>query len=549
MKSHLNLEKFTFKSVSIKYVAVLMVVLASTSLTQTILPIKSVSIFKNGTCLFTKEGTVQLKDGVVRLPIPNAINSTYWLNTPNEKLIKSISFKTENQKVQRDVASIAELLEANIGKRINFEIVRYSATSTAQMSGATSVALPQSGTLLGVNKSTGMFRISDKTGTHYFAITELQSGNFSIEDAKDTRSVDSSMRYAVITPTKQLSEMTLQEISMQSGIQWIPSYSIRLQSGKEARIEMKALIENFSKEQITNADAELIVGVPQLASGQSLDPTTTQYYTNFGFATNPNYASQMLSNFSSNYASRNAVAKEKQINIEGQDNQPFDNSFFYSADAEQSNGIYIYKIGAISIDTSSKASFPVFASSIEYKDIHECEIPDITNYEVNRTIDTREDMFDVFHSIELRNTTTNPLTTAGVIVTDEKGRFLAQDKLKYIPKGGRGIIRLQKAINISLKCSEEELQRTDNAKRISKLNYGKVRIKGTITIENFEDKDITLTVKKNMNGTVVVQGSGKVRKRNERVGINPQTELSYEVEIRKGAKEELSYEYETYFRQ
>jgi hypothetical protein len=548
MKTILQTNTIVLKSLSVATLVALIGVLSSNLTAQISLPTKSVSIFKNGTCLFTKEGTVSVKDGVVRLPIPNAINSTYWLTTPNEKLIKSVSFKTENQKVQHDVASIVELLEANIGKRINFEIVRYNTASAVQSSGTSSSAFPQSGTLLGVNKLTGMFRIADKTGTHYFATTELQSGNFSIEDAKDTRTVDSSTRYAIVTPTKSVSEMTLQEISMQNGVQWIPSYSIKLVSGKEARIEMKALIENFSKEQITDADAELIVGVPQLASGQTLDPAISQFYTSFGYGANTNYTTQMLAgNNSSNFIIRGSRASDTQIRIDGGDIS--NNDFLYSADAEQSNGIYIYKIGSISIDTSSKKSFPVFASNIEYKDIHECEIPDVTNYEVNRMMDAREDMFDVFHSIELHNTTSYPLTTAGTIVTDEKSRFLAQNVLKYIPKGGRGIIRLQKAINVSLKCSEEELQRTDNAKRVSKQNYGRTRIKGTIGIENFEDKDITLTVKKNMNGTVVLQGSGKVVKRNEHRGINPQSELTYEVDLRKGAKVELQYEYETYFSQ
>ena len=108
-------------------------------LAQTSLPTKQVSIFKNGSCMFTKEGTLPLKDNVLRLPVPNAISSTYWLNTPGEKLIKSVAYKTEMIKVKRDVTRLEELLELNIGKTITFETQRVEQQQTyIQHSGAPS---------------------------------------------------------------------------------------------------------------------------------------------------------------------------------------------------------------------------------------------------------------------------------------------------------------------------------------------------------------------------------------------------------------------------
>ncbi|MBK8846102.1 MAG: hypothetical protein IPO27_05785 [Bacteroidetes bacterium] len=46
---------------------------------------------------------------------------------------------------------------------------------------------------------------------------------------------------------------------------------MKLINDKEARLEMKALIENFSEE-IKDADVNLVVGSPQMRYGLALDP-------------------------------------------------------------------------------------------------------------------------------------------------------------------------------------------------------------------------------------------------------------------------------------
>ncbi|MBL7974029.1 MAG: DUF4139 domain-containing protein [Candidatus Kapabacteria bacterium] len=513
---------------------------------QTPLPTKQVSIFKNGSCMFTKEGTLPLKDNVLRLPVPNAISSTYWLNTPGEKLIKSVAYKTEMIKVKRDVTRLEELLELNIGKTITFETQRVEQQQTY---------IQHSGKLLGVNRQLNTFKIADKTGTHYFSTSVLQNNvlNFSIDDAVDTRMTDSSARYAIITPVKSLSEMTIQEISLQNGVQWIPSYSLKLTGSKEARLEMKALVENFSQEDITNADADVIVGVPQLYFSKLTDPATSPSFTQVTApqVTNAydNNRVQAMSNTASAMSVRGGRESSSSYRTDASSAAPPSYDISYEADAEQSNDIFVYKLGNISVDKYSKVSFPVFATTVEYKDIHECDIPDFTNFEYTRNVSGTEGNYDVFHSIELRNTTNYPLTTAGVIVTDDKNRFLAQDMLKYIPKNGKGNIRLSKAINITLKCSEEELQRTENVKRIAKVNYNKVRVKGTISVENFNEGEVTIKVKKNVNGVIVVSNNGKVRKRSESFTTNPQSEVTWEVSLKSGEKQEIPYEYESLFRQ
>lgn len=546
---------------------------------QTALPTKSLSIFKNGSCMIMKQGTLPLTNNQVRLPVPSAITSTYWLSTPGERLIKSISYKTENIKSPQPVSDMMELLELNIGKNISFELMKYGGVKKFEDESAAEKTIAStttvSGKLLGVNKNMNSFSIADKGVKRYFSIDDVSPSNLGIEDAVDIRMEDSSARFAIITPVRPMNEMTLQEISLQGGMQWIPSYYMKLGDSKEAHLEMKALVENFSNEAIVNADAEVVVGVPQLYFSTVLDPTlsadfTRHFISTAGKATlldNRN-ATQLLgnnggpfnSNTSSSFTMRGVrgetsrsqwgVVSEDRVKKENEredDDNNNEEKIDYAADAEQSKDIFVYKLGNISVEKESKTSFPIFSTGIEYKDIHECNIPDFSNVSRNNTVNTREESFDVFHSVELYNNTGYPLTTAGIVVTDEKNRFLAQDLLKYIPKGGKGVVHLAKALNVGLRCSEEEVQRTENVKRIAKVNYHKVRVKGTVKLQNFDEKEITVKVKKSLEGKIVVSGNGTAKKISENFDVNPQSELSWDITLTPGETKEFSYEYETLF--
>jgi hypothetical protein len=159
-----------------------------------------------------------------------------------------------------------------------------------------------------------------------------------------------------------------------------------------------------------------------------------------------------------------------------------------------------------------------------------------------------EKNFDVFHSIELKNTTNVPFTTASVMVMNEKEQFVAQDELKYTPAGASTTVRLSKAVDIIMKNAEEEKNREDNAKKIGKTVYSKVFLKGTVNIDNYQDKEVTVTITKTINGTVTeVKDGGKVAKKNPYSNINPQSEIKWEVKLASNQKKTLTYDYEVLF--
>ena len=194
------------------------------------------------------------------------------------------------------------------------------------------------------------------------------------------------------------------------------------------------------------------------------------------------------------------------------------------------------------------AIYPIFAGTIEYKDKYEGTIYDKTNYANTHTTDNEETPFDVFHSLEIKNTASVPLTTAPVTIVNDKEQFMAQDNLNYTPIGAPSTIRLSKAVDIIMKNMEEESTRIDNAKKIGKVTYASIKLTGKVTIENFQNKEVTVTATKEMNGTVsTASDNGKNIKHKGQVTINPYTQIKWDVKLAPNEKKTLTYEYEVFF--
>jgi hypothetical protein len=494
---------------------------------QQSLPLKRVTIFKNGTALVTKEGKALLKDGAARLPIPaEVLFGGYWVGATKDNSIKSLTFQNDKLEKNELIKDLWQHLAGNIGKQVTLSLSQKEKNTIT-------------GKILSFEKESMVVKIKQDNGK----ITLLNtSGIYQIdfnEEGSSTYKEDSVRRMVLIHPEKSATDISLQELYIQAGMNWIPSYLLSLKDDKTARLEMKATVEN-SVDDIKDAEAELVVGAPQMYFGQRRDPITYDYMTVDVNNARSDYGGQMQSQMLSNARVSESMADA----VPGGFNSEF------STEGEKSGDLYIYKIGKISIPKNGKGSYPVFATSVEYRDKYEGTIEDKTNFVYSRHCDPTETNYDVYHSLELKNKASVPFTTAPVMVVSQKEQFLAQDLLKYTPVGGSVDIRLSKAIDIVMRNAEEEKQRIDQAKEIARVTYGRVVIKGTVNINNFQSKEVTVVVKKNLNGAVISQSDGaKVVKGSSRVDQNPTSIITWEVKLAANGKKVLNYEYEVFFAQ
>lgn len=509
---------------------------------QTALPVKTLSVYKNGTAMITKEGTVPVINDTVKLSIPDAITGTYWLTTPRENLIKSVSFKDNTVKVKKEYARLKDLVNNNIGKRIKFSMIVNDATVNI------------TGIIKRHYEPLGMMHIEENDNSMFVKLEDMI--NFSIQDMNDIRWVDSTERMAYIKTNKSVSEITVRESSLQNSISWKPYYYLSLNKDNTARLEMKSLIENFSNENFENTSAEVIVGVPLLSSTEERDPMIISNHN-----TNPSYeggkeATLLISNSQGTGSYALGGAQNTFNNSSGMVVEQGKNAFAvleehrktnFGTETVESDNLFIYKIGNISLSKNTKALFPIFSQLIGYNNLYECKIDDYTNYENNRFLQTNEKISDVFHSLEIKNTTEFPITSGSLLVADDEGRLVAQTKVNYISKNSASHVRLSKDLNTLVKSNEEEIGREENVKKIKKKYIHKVKIRGTITLDNFDEKSKKIKVRKTINGLVVSAEGSKVTKDPKTFGLNPQSTVQWEVEVPASSQKEITYDYDVYY--
>jgi hypothetical protein len=139
------------------------------------------------------------------------------------------------------------------------------------------------------------------------------------------------------------------------------------------------------------------------------------------------------------------------------------------------------------------------------------------------------------------------------MVTETKdgiAQALSQDKLNYVPVGGTTKLKLTVAPNISVEDSEREISRESVSKEIDNYNYDLIQGEAKIKVHNYQDKEITLNICRNITGnTKKSNEKWEVKKLLSNIsGLNASNDLEWEINIPAGKTKEIIYTYEIYVR-
>lgn len=497
----------------------------------------AINLFKNGTYYIVKEGNISTSNGSWSMSMNNfnPLLSTFWITTQKESTVDRIEFKTDTIKSNRYIINFNDALNANRGKKIR---LTYSTNPTTLSN--------VKGTLENFYTGTNMAKIKTQDGAYLFIYANTISELFFDENPNEKIKTDSLARVAKIFFDKDKTNMPLKITYMQSGMNWAPSYSIKMIDDSKLQLSMNALIENYS-EDIKEADLTLTLGAANFKYGSQLDPIGFNYLSsnNNGLYTN-GY------NYQSTYSNYNAVPMQTLTNagaIYDNDGPAEYNDYTnYVTAGEKDEDLYRYKLGKVTIPKNSKTSFSIFATDIPYEDIYEVNLTDVVNYAANQRININEDTkYDVFHSLKLSNTTTFPFTTGPTFVQDKNLQPLAQDQIKYTPVGAKVKVQLAKATDIMVKMTEEEVGSEEKAKKYNTYYYKRVTIKGTIKLENLQNKQVKVNITKYINGDLKeVSDAGVVKKSGQYNGINPFSDSEWTITIGKGEKKTVTYSYDVY---
>lgn len=509
------------------------------------------SVFKNGTFFLKKEGTVKFNDRQGYISVPSdALYGTYWIAGASGVKMQGLSINVDTVQKDRQCRTLHDLVIANDGKVATMRFIDKFAQTDKP-----SYRLIK-GTIVSAQRN-GFIRIKTMDAkTLFIPIAELYDIEFEGNPTEKFK-VDTIMKRATIVLDNDIPTADFTTLSLQTGITWTPAYYIKLKDDKNAQLTMKGTLENNSSEDIKDADLDLVVGGnPNMFFGQTLDPASA-------FMTGQSYLQQLvttgyaapaatfggavlnkydMANNSSSYsykaaADNTAVAPTPPVEVE------------YDAVGEKVNNFYYFNAGRVSVKRNGIAVVPISNVTIPYKTIYDVDINDFVNYAGrggNIAVYDEMPQFDVYQSIKFTNKASVPITSASIFLVNENDKPIAQDKIKYTPAGAEAFIRLQKAIDVSVKSKDEEERRRDRELTYRRVAYDKSTLKGTIEVQNYLDVPITLNVKKAVTGLATEAKDGTFTSRKVSGSPNNTSNFKWEVSLAAGEKKTLTFFYDVF---
>ena len=198
-----------------------------------------------------------------------------------------------------------------------------------------------------------------------------------------------------------------------------------------------------------------------------------------------------------------------------------------------------------------RAEYTIFTGQVPYEHIFECSLNDMSGIDEWGNRRGQGDLDrgakpPVWHCLRLTNTTQYPWTTGPALVM--KGDSpLAQNQLNYIARGASGLLRLTAAPDISALQGEKETGRRDDI-TINRNTYTEVQVAGTISLKNHKKETVKMAVDKTVTGAVLsASDAAKTSRLTDEIrGINPRTQIRWQISLAPGESKKLTYQYKVY---
>lgn len=507
--------------------------LAASLLAPAVVPPKivAVSMFKNGYAVVVREADLPAS-GVLEIPNPPVGTlGTLWLNATDGIKIEDTVFTSKQSKSSVPLATFDALLANNIGKEMAFV---FSGIKPGEPIGIQGKLLAASSELLTI-EADGQVRFFPRSWL--LMITEVEGKTIA-------RLGDSVVNVPTLRVTAKGSGK-IYLMSLERGITWVPAYAVDISDPKEMRLIAKATILN-DLAPLENLEARLVTGFPNIRFLGVLDPLTNSYgmqqflgsiVTAAGAP--PASASPLTQN-----AARRMEASEGVFDIS---TAAYDMSSLEGFDA---GDLFFYRLPGVKLQPGERGAYMLFETRSEYKHVYTLGIPDGVGRLEERMPGNDELPLDVWHEIEFRNETKQPLTTAAAITTSS-GQIVGQDMLNYTPPGALARLKITKALDIRADRSEEEISREQGKLKLRDGTvYDEVVVKGTIRLKNRKKEKVDLRISKQTTGLIEsASHQGKIfREAKGLRAVNPFSSVTWSPSLDAGQELELEYQFRIFVR-
>jgi len=483
---------------------------------------EQITLFSNGTYYLRQEGKLQADSlGKSFLTFPQKpINGTLWIyNTNKDTRISQIDFGEQKLKRSYDAYSLGTLLKGNVGKYVELAVI-----GDGQNAGVT-----YSGVILNVktvedeNNWIVVIKgnIAGKSNIRLIELSQIKNANFAGYDNINMRfEQDSSAVVATVQANKTNTSYRVGMMSLQQGMQWKPSYLLRLESKDKARLSLKATILNDAFD-LNEVPVSLVVGNPKMVDN-SLDPVVG------GVPAAPVVR----------YAHKRAMpmAMSKSAMYEDADSSPAYVQEEYVTEGTQSEDFYLFNAGKLSLKKDQRSVVPIAQNVVDFEHLYDLGLGQNFNYnESDQPTKT-----NARHLIKFTNTLDYPLTDGIMMVVDENQSPLAQVSMPYVSKGGDGRVDVANARDVKAEVLETQTKREKNFRTVNKVSYDQLTISCKVKVTNALPKVAKVRAYRVFEGKLVEGDGGKSRVLSTNYGVNDS--FNWEITKEMAAGSSMTYE-------
>ncbi|OHB56189.1 MAG: hypothetical protein A2Y07_01040 [Planctomycetes bacterium GWF2_50_10] len=527
--------------------------------------VTQVSLFKNGLAFVNEQVTVGGDSGQFSfVPAAAPSHGSLWVSYSPEMRLESLVAEETNVPGTTAAANMAELLRANIGKRVNIKTNDNEELEGSIRSMQVEAARPQPYAMgTPVNYQDGYNQYRGPVGPVSGMVVTIESGGQFIALAADAiRRVRFSdepkagpdVKSARLTGRVGKGGGDIDVSYLCKGMTWAPSYVIAIKdTDGNAPLSAKAEVMNEIAD-MEGVGVQLITGYPNLQFAQIFSPIAkkedlAQFLAALGRGSSGNISNSGYGGVMSN------VTRQAVYNMKMAAEQPYEPSYGQAEQGVTAEDLFFYPLKSVSLKKGQVGYFPLFTEDVAYKHLYTWEIPDKTgnrqqynNYNDNQN--RPEDAEEVWHCLKLTNNMKLPWTTAPAQIMSS-GMIIGQDTLNYTPVSGDTKLKITIASSIKAQQREIQLERQRNAAQFYGNSFDLVKVKGMLSVTNYQSKAINMEITKKFSGDLKsTQPEAKADKLPAYLGdVNNRGLLVWNLKLEAGQKQELEYVYEVYVRQ
>mmetsp|Transcript_108994 Transcript_108994/g.209421 ORF Transcript_108994/g.209421 Transcript_108994/m.209421 type:complete len:296 (-) Transcript_108994:126-1013(-) len=211
-----------------------------------------------------------------------------------------------------------------------------------------------------------------------------------------------------------------------------------------------------------------------------------------------------------------------------------------SAAADGDSDVHFHTFKSVKLQPHTRISLPIFRQEATFKDVYRCKGGMPSHYRTYEQRDNEnDDVLEVWHALQVMNSTAKPWTTAPIMITSE-GQYQCGSQMFYTPVRSEALVEMTKALSVQVK-RETTAVPTQEVQEVLGRQCSVIMQSTVFTIQNGKSVDVHLVLDFPIAGEVVSNSCPLKKKVEKRKCVGElNVEHALQVEVRVPARDKAS---------